>query len=420
MTIIQLAVKSLRNRKTTALLTIFSIAVSVSLLLSVERIRVEAHNSFTNTLSGTDIIVGARNSPINLLLYSVFHIGSATNNITWESYQQLANHDSVAWTIPISLGDSHQGYRVIGTSKAMFEHFRHGDDQPLTFTSGKPFADLYDAVIGSQVAATLGYQTGQNITLSHGLENVSLQHHDDKPFRISGIMKPTGTPMDRAILISLEGIEALHIDWSNGSPSLPVFAVSADKARTMDLQPASITAYFVGLKSRVAAFRYQRTVNEYNQEALTAILPGVALGQLWSLVGSAEKALMIISIMVIVAGLLGMLTTILTSLNERRREMAILRSVGARPIHIMALMITESRIYAVLGTGLGFVLLYALLIVSQPIIQNYWGLHIAIQAPAMFEAILALLVIVFASLLGTIPAWRAYRNSLADGLTIKL
>lgn len=420
MSILNLALKSLNNRKTTALLTIFSIAVSVALLLGVERLRVEARNSFTSTVSGTDLVVGARSSPLNLLLYSVFHMGNATNNVTWQTYQELADNDAVAWTIPIALGDSHRGYRVVGTSRDMFTHYRYGDDQTLSFKSGEPFSDLFDVVIGSEVAATLGYDLEQKIVLSHGLASAALQQHDDKPFQVAGILEPTGTPMDRALMISLEGIEALHIDWVNGAAPRPMLAVSAEKARQMSLEPGSITAYFVGLKSRIAAFRYQRTVNDYAPEALTAILPGVALGELWQLVGSAEKALLAISVMVLVACLVGMLTTILTSLNERRREMSILRSVGARPWHIFALMITESMIYGVAGTALGFAILYGLLFAIQPVLQTSLGLHIAVALPGTFELVLALVIISCATVLGAIPAWRAYRNSLSDGLTVRL
>ncbi|WP_257263879.1 ABC transporter permease [Endozoicomonas sp. ONNA2] len=420
MSIMHLAVKSLSNRKTTALLTIFSIAISVALLLGVERVRVEARNSFTSTVSGTDLVVGARSSSLNLLLYSVFHLGNATNNITWETYQELSSNPAVAWTIPIALGDSHQGFRVVGTAQTLFEHFRYGDDQPIHFSNGKPFDDLYDAVMGSEVAAVLGYQVGREIVLSHGVESRSLQSHQDKPFRISGVLKPTGTPMDRAVMISLEGIEALHVDWVNGTAPNALFSVSADRARAMDLQPSSITAYFVGLKSRVAAFRYQRAVNEYRHEALTAILPGVALGELWQLVGSAEKALLAVSVMVVIAGLVGMLTTILTSLNERRREMAILRSVGARPGHIFTLMITESLIYAITGTLLGFLLMYGMLFAIQPVLPMQLGLHMTIGLPGIYELILAVAIIVSATILGAVPAWRAYKHSLADGLTVRL
>ncbi|WP_281645960.1 ABC transporter permease [Parendozoicomonas sp. Alg238-R29] len=420
MTVMALALKSLKNRRVTALLTIFSIAVSVALLLGVEKIRVEAKNSFTSTVSGTDLVVGARSSSLNLLLYSVFHIGNATNNLTWETYQDLSSDPAVAWAVPIALGDSHKGYRVVGTSDAIFQHFRYGNKQLLSFVEGKPFNKLYDAVLGSTVAQELGYIIGQDVVLSHGVESRSLQNHDDKPFRVSGILAPTGTPMDRAIMISLAGIEALHIDWVNGAPPIAAFSVSAGKAEAMNLLPTSVTAYFVGLKSRIAAFRYQRKVNEFPQESLTAILPGVALGELWQLVGSAEKALLAVSVMVVIAGLMGMLTTILTSLNERRREMAILRSVGARPWHIFALMITESLVYALIGTLLGFVLMYGLLFAVQPILQSNLGLHLNITLPGQFEAVLAGIIVISATILGAIPAWRAYRNSLADGLTVRL
>ncbi|MGB1270666.1 MAG: ABC transporter permease [Endozoicomonas sp.] len=420
MTVIHLALKSLKNRKATGLLTILSIAVSVALLLGVERIRVEARNSFTSTISGTDLIIGARSSPMNLLLYSVFHIGNATNNLSWQTYRELTSDSAVKWAIPIALGDSHRGYRVVGTNHDLFKHFRYGSGQSLQVQKGKVFKGLFDAVLGSEVAARLNYHLGDAITLSHGVESKSLLQHDDKPFRVSGILVPTGTPLDRAILISLEGIEALHIDWLNGAPPIPGLSISAEKASQMELQPKSITAYFVGLTSRMAAFGYQRRVNEFRTEAMTAILPGVALQELWQLVGSAEKALLAISIMVVVAGLIGMLTTILTSLNERRREMAILRSVGARPGHIFQLMIFESLLYAIAGSFAGVALLYVLMLVIQPVIQNTLGLHLNINWPGSYELIIIAVISLCATGLGTIPAWRAYRNSLADGLTVRL
>ncbi|OED48130.1 peptide ABC transporter permease [Endozoicomonas sp. (ex Bugula neritina AB1)] len=420
MSVMSLAVKSLRNRSAAAILTVFSIAVSVTLLLGVERVRVEAKNSFTHTLSGTDLVVGARSGSLNLLLYSVFHIGDATNNITWETYEQLAADPAVDWTIPVSLGDSHKGYRVVGTNTTMFEEFRFGDAQLVGFANGKPFDRLYEAVVGSEVAAVLGYDLGEEVILSHGTGAATFHDHGDKPFRVVGVLKPTGTPMDKSIMVSLEGIEALHIDWFNGVPPQMAASVSAGQAEAMELQPQSITAYFVGLKSRAAAFRYQRYINDFREEALSAILPGVALMELWQLVGTAEKALMVVSGLVVIAGMLGMLTTILTSLNERRREMAILRSVGARPSHIFGLMMTESLIYAVAGTALGFVMLYGLLFAIQPLALRYTGLHIAVGAPGLFEIILAGIVLFSALVLGAIPAWRAYQNSLSDGLTVRV
>ncbi|MEO8443765.1 MAG: ABC transporter permease [Gammaproteobacteria bacterium] len=418
-TVVSLAAHSLWNRRVTALLTIFSIAVSVTLLLGVERVRTEARASFANTISGTDLIVGARSGDLNLLLYAVFRIGNATNNITWQTYQDLASRREVAWTIPISLGDSHRGFRVMGTTAAYYEHYRFARDRGLEFAVGRPVQDLFDAVIGADVARQLGYQVGQRVVIAHGLGAVSFMKHDDKPFVVSGILKKTGTPVDRTIHVSLEAIEAMHMDWQSGTRQRGA-ETTPDEVRQADLTPKAITAVLVGLKSRAAAFRLQRAINEYPQEPLSAVLPGVALQQLWDLVGVVEIALLAVSGCVVLGGLLGMLTAILTSLNERRREMAILRSVGARPWHIFALLVSEAGLLALAGVLLGFAALYALLAALAPLIEDRFGIFVAIQLPGAYDLAIAGIVVGAALLMGLLPAWRAYRSALADGLTIRL
>src|SRR5581483_2473942 len=325
MIVLRLALQSLRNRWLTAVLTVFAIAVSIMLLLGVEKVRVGARQSFADTISGTDLIVGARSGSIQLLLYAVFRIGNATNNITWASLQDIASRPEVAWVVPLSLGDSHRGFRVLGTTPDYFKHYRYRQSQGLTFRSGGPFADLFDAVIGADVAQALGYKVGDPIIVSHGLGAVSFVEHDDKPFRVAGILEKTGTPVDRTVHVSLEAIEAIHVDWQSGA-RIPGQSATAAEVREMDLTPKAVTAALVGLKSRLAAFRVQRAINEYPQEPLSAILPGAALQELWGLVGTAETALQAVSAMVVATALLGMVTMILTTLNERRREMAILRS----------------------------------------------------------------------------------------------
>lgn len=205
MNTLSLAWRSLRNRRSTALLTISAIAISVALLLGVEKMRTAAREGFANTVSGVDLIVGARSGQLNLLLYSVFRVGDATANVSWESYQKIARHPDVAWTIPISLGDSHRGFRVMGTNGNYFEHYRYAGDRRMTFAAGKPFDDLYDAVIGADVARQLGYKLGDPIVIAHGVGNVSFAKHDDKPFRIAGILAKTGTPIDRTVHVSSRG-----------------------------------------------------------------------------------------------------------------------------------------------------------------------------------------------------------------------
>jgi putative ABC transport system permease protein len=419
--LLRLALASLGNRRFTALLTVFAIALSVCLLLAVERVRTEARASFANTISGTDLIVGARSGSVNLLLYSVFRIGNATNNIRWDSFERFAEHRQVKWAIPISLGDSHRGYRVMGTSPAYFEHYRYARSQPLQIGQGRAFADdPFEVVLGAEVAKALDYRLGKELVLAHGVATISLLKHDDKPFRVVGILERTGTPVDRTLHISLAGMEALHVDWQNGMPARGAGVVSAEQARSLDLQPKQITAFLLGLNSKIATFSLQRELNEFRGEPLLAILPGVALQELWSLMGTAEKALFVVSLFVVLTGLIGMLTAILTSLNERRREMAILRSVGARPWHIASLLILEAFALALAGVLLGLLLLYLGIAGAQGHVQASYGLYLPLDLPTAYEWTLLGAILGAALLMGCVPAWRAYRQSLADGLSIRL
>jgi putative ABC transport system permease protein len=419
MAILSLAFKSLFNRRFTASLILLSIALSVSLLLGVERLRVESRNSFAHTISGTDLVVGARSGAINLLLYSVFRIGDATNNISWKSYQKFAEHSLVKWTIPISLGDSHQGYRVMGTNQDYFRYYRYGKKSTLSFQQGQPFKQVYHAVLGSEVARKLGYQIGEPIIIAHGAGKTSFTLHDDKPFKVVGILEPTGTPVDRTVHVPLEGIEAIHKDWIGGR-QVAGMKISAEEALEKNLTPKQITAFLVGLKSKIATFRVQREINDYRKEPLLAILPGVALQQLWDMMGIAENALLVVTILVVFIGLIGMLTVMLAGLNERRREMAILRSVGARPGHILLLVTGESLLLSLVGIGIGLLLLYTGLILGQPIVESRYGLHLPIDFPSLREWMILGLVGTSSLIIGLIPGYRAYRYSLSDGMSIRL
>jgi putative ABC transport system permease protein len=410
-----LAAKSLRNRKFTAALTILSIALSVLLLLGVERIRHESRESFTATIAGTDLVVGARTSPVNLLLSAVFHIGNATNNIEWRSYRAIADRPDVAWTIPLSLGDSHRGYRVLGTTPAYFEHLRFGHDRTLVLKEGKPFETAEDAVLGADVAQSLKYQVGKSIVIAHGAGDVSFAVHDQHPFRVVGVLARTGTPVDRTVHVTLAGLDAVHEEVEPGEDPL----ASIIGATHRDDTPRAITAFLVGLKSRSAALTVQRAVNEYAGEPLTAVLPGVALQEVWELTGAVEKSLLAVSALVVVVGLSGMLVSLLTSLGERRREMAVLRSLGARPVQIFSLILGEAAFLTAMGILLGTIALYAGLLAGRSWLESRLGLYITVSWPSPGEWGLIGLVAVAGLLIGLIPAWRSYRYSLADGMIVR-
>lgn len=308
----------------------------------------------------------------------------------------------------------------MGTSPDYFEHYRFARTRSLEFQAGRSFDDLYDVVLGAQVASDLGYAVGDSIVIAHGVGQVSFARHDDKPFRIVGILSATGTPVDRTVHVSLQAISAIHLDWQSGAQAPIRGRVSASDARQRDLTPDSITAFLIGMKSRATVFQMQRALNEYRGEALLAIIPGVALQQLWSVVGIADRALMIVAAFVVVAGLLGMLTAILTSLQERRREMAILRSVGAHPLHVFALFVSEATLIAAAGAVVGAATGYATLWLARPILASRLGILVQIGAPSALEFALLGAVVAAALVIGLVPAWRAYRNSLADGLTIRV
>ena len=414
--ILRLAIASLFARALTVGMTILAIALSVALFLGVEKIRMGAKASFADTISGTDLIVGARSGSVQLLLYSVFRIGNATNNVTWQSYQDIAARNDVEWIVPISLGDSHRQFRVMGTSKAFFEHYKYRQGRSLSVADGEIMDDLFDTVIGADVAATLGYKIGDPIVVSHGL--ASFAEHKDQPFRVSGILDKTGTPVDRTVIVSMEAIEAIHVDWQGGA-QIRGQATAADEIRKMDLTPKAITAALVGVKSPLQTFRLQRAINEYSEEPLLAILPGVALQELWAIVGIAETALLAVSAMVVVTALIGMMATIFSSLNERRREMAIFRAMGARPRTILSMLVLEAMLMAAIGALLGLAFLYIGLVILQPILDSAFGLWLPIEAPQKREAFVLLGVIAAGAIVSMVPALRAYRMSVADGMMVK-
>ncbi len=417
--LLKLAIKSAFNRRFTLGLTMFAIALSVAMLLGVERLRDQAHQSFSHSIAGTDLVVGAKSSPVQLMLYAVFRIGEADSNMSWSAYQAVAKNPLVAWSIPISLGDSHRGFPVLGTTGAYFEHFHYGDGKALSFSQGRPFSEVFDAVIGAEVAKQLGYSLGDSLILSHGMQEAHLHEHANKPFKIVGILRPTGTPVDRTVHISLEAMNAIHLDWVGGAP-MPGFSIPAEYVKKFDLSPKEITATLVGLHNRAMVFKIQREINLYSKEPLIAVMPGVALTQLWQVVNVAEKSLLAVSAMVVVVGLSGLVAVILAGLNERRRELAILRSVGAKPSHLFFLLMSEGLLVTIMGIVFGLILLALLSLTLAPMAQAQYGIVIQNTMLSFAELKLITLVLGVGVLASIIPAYRAYQLSLVDGLTPRI
>jgi putative ABC transport system permease protein len=412
-----LAGKSAWNRRGTLALVVLCIVLSTLLLLGIERIRGQIRENFVQAVSGVDLVAGARGDSIQLMLYAVFHLGGATNNMGWESAQRIAAHRDVAWTIPLSMGDSHKGYPVVATVPDFFEHYRFRAGERVEFAQGRAFDALFDVVIGAEVARKLGYRLGSPLVLSHGDSETSLAEHGDKPFAVSGVLAPTGTPVDRALYISLAAMEAIHLDWRGGAP-IPGFHVHANQAGKFDLTPKSITALLVGLKSRSRVFALQREIGAWKEEALMGVMPGVALDQLWRMLDTGERALLLISALVTLTGLAGLASAILAGLGERRRELAILRSAGARPLDILFLLACEGVILVSVGIVAGLVCLVLLLLGIGPALTSRYGVVLFFSWPGREEWLLLGGIAAAGFLTSLIPAWRAYRISLSDGLAL--
>ena len=206
--LINLAYQSLLSRKITVFLTIISLTVSIVLFLSIDTLRLGAKKSFFGNVKSGDLILGSRSGEIQLLLYSLFQIGSPTNNISWESFQEISKKSEIDWIIPISLGDSHKQFRVMGTTKEYFDRFSYRKNQKLKYQEGTYFENTFDVVIGNDVAKMLNYKLEDSIIIAHGIASQSL--HDEFPFKIKGILNKTGTSIDRLVLVSLEALEAIH------------------------------------------------------------------------------------------------------------------------------------------------------------------------------------------------------------------
>lgn len=401
-------------------MSVISIAISVLLLLSIERIRSNVKDSFSNTISGTDLIVGARTSNLSLLLSTVFHLGGSTKSISWEAHKRIKSLPQVVWTIPISLGDSHKGYPVIGSNADFFKHYKYGLSEALTTNSGDTKLSEMQCVIGSKVAEELNYYLDDDLILTHGMGSEDFSNHKEDPFQIGGILSPTGTPIDNSIFISLEALEHIHDDFYNtGEASYDVFSNVESPHDEGHDHPESITGFYIGVKDKLDIIGLQKLINDDEREPLLAIMPAVTLSELWRIMSPIENILLVISLLVLIVSLGSVLIAILASLNQRRREMAVLRSVGAQPRLIFGLIVIESTCIVLTGIFLGIFLLIVAMLIAKPLLAQNFGIIIELGQFGLSELFIVLVIFVLGVLIGVIPALRSYKRSLIDGLTIK-
>lgn len=394
---LKLALKSLHYRRKSVVLTLFAITISLFLLFAVEHTRHAAKASFTRTISGTDLIVGPRTGPINLLLYSVFKIGVPANTISMTSFDVLAANKQVKWAVPIALGDSHHGFPVVGTTADLFTYFQYGQKQPLKFRAGQPFTLDTDAVIGAEVATHHNYAIGDTLHLHHGVGHVSFHEHDDISFTVAGILAPTGTPIDQTVHVTLAGLTLAH---------------DKDKRIAGSQESNNISAIYIGLQSKIGTLLMQRAVNQYQAEPLMSIIPGVVLNELWQLVGFVETLLLGIAWLIVLSTCIGLATMLLASMRERTQELAVLRSVGAPPSVIFWLIQAEALVITLVATLLSLTLLFVSLQVTNTWVAETFGIFIDSNIFTIHTLWIALGAISATFLTACVPAISAYKQAL--------
>ena len=438
------AAKSLRYRLSGVILTTIAVALSVFVLLGVEHVRQESRSSFASTVSGVDLIVGARTGDINLLLLSVFRIGSASANVSWESVEAINEHPQVDWVVPLSLGDSHRGYRVVGTTEGFFDRYHYGRKQPITFDTGSQFSETADVVLGAAVAKSLGYGIGDSLILSHGVADTSFVHHDQVPFTVVGLLSPTGTPVDNALFVSLEAIDAMHADEETAQEHGHDEHESHDDHNGHDEHGehdahdehgehdahdehdehdahdhsgplGSVSAVLVGLDGPFATLQVQRWINEFEDEALLGILPGVTLTQLWDIMARIEDTLRGIAILVFISSLFGLNAMLLASMRERRQEIGILRSIGAPSLFILGMLVVESLMIVIVGIVLAIGCLIVAIGAVNGFLMSEVGISFSYQILYPTSLIALTLIVIVSVFMSLLPAWQAYRLSTSPG-----
>lgn len=422
-----LAWQSMMSRKTTTYLTIGALLVSVSLLFSIEHIRVQTQENFKRTVSGIDLVVAARSSQINVLLSSVFRIGANPNPVSWETYQTISKSKGVFWSIPLSLGDSFKGFPVIGTNADYFKHYQYGKKEALNFAAGRVFSAPNEVVLGANVAKNLNLQVGQSVVISHGSGKVSFSHHDNHPMVITGILRVTGTPVDKSVHVPLIAIEQMHQLGESGSEEQLVNNIEHDAhdhehheqnnhniaSSPYDLvgSPSQISAFMLKAESPFAILTLQRDINQFKGQAISAIMPQVALGELWQTIGVVESITQLVAFLVLCASLIGLVTMLLASMHERRHEISVLRAIGASPWFIASLIQAEAIVISVIALIGGYVLVTLCIYFFGGWLLREFGVYVSANIYSPGILLYGSIVVLLTFFIAIIPAFSAYKNA---------
>ena len=389
--------KSLRHHALSTAITALSIGLAGALLMSIWVIKSQSHETFTNFDGGFDAVVGARSSKLQLVLNAVFHLEASPANIEWKDYASLTNHPGVEFAVPIAMGDNYRGFRIVGTLPDMLTRSEYAEGKRFRIRApGRVFdIALREAVVGSFVAQKLGLKRGVRFHPYHGLNFDEKKKHEEE-YVVVGILEPSNTPADRVIWIPLEGVQKMTGHASEAAEQ--------------------ISAVLVKLRSTSAGQMLDVQMNRKDTRLTFAWPIGMVMADLLSKISWFDRVLALVAYLVAVVAAGSILASIYNSMNERRRQIAVLRALGARRTFVCASIVLEAIAIAVIGTVLAFVVYAAITFGAASVIQGQTGVVIDPWRfhPVMLWAPLGLIAL--AALAGLVPAMKAYRVDVAENL----
>jgi len=396
-----LALKSLRHKPLSTTVNLLLIAVGIAMMSFVLSTSRQLEDSALRDAQGIDLVVGAKGSPLQLILSSVYHVDIPTGNIPLAAQAQLAQNRMVGKVIPLALGDSYDGFRIVGTDAGYIAHYNG------TLAQGRMFAAPLEAVFGAQAAARTGITLNGSFTGSHGMARGGDQH-GDAPFTAVGILKPTGTVLDRLILTPVESVWRVH-EIAHG-----IDVNDAEEKAAMD-EERELTALLVQYASPLAAVMLPRAVN--SQSELQAAQPAFESAKLFRMLGVGIDVLRSIAAVMLLSAALSMFVALYNALEERKTDLAILRTLGAPPSKLLLLLLAEGLLLALSGALLGWLAGHAAVEVLGRMLSADQNLTMSGLVVSPDEAWLALIALGVGLAAALLPALRAYRTDIAATLS---
>ncbi|MBK7252484.1 MAG: ABC transporter permease [Ignavibacteria bacterium] len=411
MNTLRIVYKNIKQRSLSSMLTILSVLLGVGLVTAILILKNESEEAFNQAATGYEIIVGPKGSSLQLTLSTVYQIGLPIQNMPLKVYDLLKNDKRVRLAIPYVFGDNYKNFRITGTVSELFSEFEYKKGIRYKLDEGSFFSNDFEAVIGKEVADKTGLKTGDTFSGSHGIETYEgASEHSEKKFKVTGILSRTFTPSDRMIFVSMNSVWELH-NHENEITGNEDHQIIPDSMKT-------ISAVLLKLKSPVFFDLLRRQINENKYEGINAqaVLPLFEIKQLFDIIGNINSVILVIAYLVIFTAAVSILVSIYNSMNERMREIAIMRSLGAGRFLIMKIIIFEGMFLSAAGAILGSISGHIAVFFLQEKISGLSGIKISGFVFSMFEVYLITGTVILGIIVSIIPAVKAYRTDVSKNL----